>query len=47
MAVGHYRHVACTNKLVKDAWAKEAKEAVVHPGIFLKRIKSIRKFFGN
>jgi hypothetical protein len=47
MAVRHDRHVACLSKLMKDAWVKMAKEAVVHPGIFLKRLKSIRKFFGN
>jgi len=45
MAVRHDRHVACVNKLMKDEWARKAKEAVVHPGIFLKRLKSIRKCF--
>jgi len=31
--------MACVNKLMKDEWARKAK----HPGIFLKRLKSVRK----
>jgi hypothetical protein len=42
----HDRHVACVNKLMKEEWARKAKNDAVHPGIFLKRLKSIRKFFG-
>jgi hypothetical protein len=46
MAVRHDRHVACVNKLMKDEWARKAKEDAVHPDIFLKRLKSIGTFFG-
>jgi hypothetical protein len=43
MAVRRDRRVAYVNKLKRAECARNAKRAVVHPGIFLKRPKSIRK----